>query len=202
VGVRLLDDDIWVMAMASGGGYGDPIKREPEMVRSDVAEGKVAPELAARIYGVMFKEGAVDEAATRAARQAIRERRLALASKPSGQDGAINQANGAPAIQRFAIGEELRIVSIGERRFIACADCGHLLCEAAYNYKLSAARIDGSLHEIDSRLFPDPAVELDDAIVYRQYLCPNCGVLFDNELSKAEDPPLWDVQVDSSEHDR
>ncbi len=93
------------------------------------------------------------------------------------------------------MGEELKLVSIGEASFIACADCGHLLCGAGSNYKLSAARIDGSLHEIDPDLFPEPATELDDPIAYRQYLCPNCGVLFDNELAKAEDPPVWDVQL-------
>ena len=100
------------------------------------------------------------------------------------------------AVERFRVGEELKLVSIGETSFIACADCGHLLCDAASNYKLSAARIDGSLHEIDPELFPDPATELDDKITYRQYLYPRCGVLFDNELAKSEDPPLWDVQLE------
>jgi acetone carboxylase gamma subunit len=94
------------------------------------------------------------------------------------------------------VGEELKLVSVGEANFIACADCGSLLCGAASNYKLSAARIDGSLHEIDPDLFPEPETELDDRIAYRQYLCPNCGVLFDNELAKAEDPPVWDVQLE------
>ncbi len=98
-------------------------------------------------------------------------------------------------MERFAVGEELKLVSSGEASFIACADCGHLLCSAESNYKLSAARIDGSLHEIDPDLFPEPETELDDRIAYRQYLCPNCGVLFDNELAKAEDPPVWDVQL-------
>ena len=36
--------------------------------------------------------------------------------------------------------------------------------------------------EIDPVLFPDPANEFDVPIVYRQYLCPNCGVLLENEL--------------------
>ncbi len=48
VGVRLLGDDIWVMAMASGGGYGDPIKRDPELVRADVAAGAVAADAAGK----------------------------------------------------------------------------------------------------------------------------------------------------------
>ncbi len=34
-----------------GGGYGEPAKRDPEMVREDVAEGYVSAEAATRLYG-------------------------------------------------------------------------------------------------------------------------------------------------------
>jgi N-methylhydantoinase B len=195
VGVRLLSDDVWAMAAYSGGGYGDPIKRDPELVRSDVAQDKVTLELARRIYGVVIRDGAVDEAATAAARRAIRHERLARAVKPPSANGAGAPLNGGPVIERFAIAEELKLVSIGGSDFIVCADCGHRLCAAGCNYKESAGRIDGALREIDPQLFPDPATELDDEIVYRQYLCPACGVLLDNEMARAEDPPLWDVQI-------
>ena len=196
VGVRLLGNDIWVMAMASGGGYGDPLKRDPELVRADVVEGKVAPETAARIYDVVLKDGEIDEGATRQTRGTMRKERLTRAVMPTRAGESAPSPNGSPALERFKVGEELKLVSIGEASFIACADCGHLLCDGASNYKLSAARIDGSLHEIDPALFPDPATELDDKITYRQYLCPRCGILFDNELAKSEDPPLWDVQLE------
>ena len=73
-------------------------------------------------------------------------------------------------------------MAIGSDRYIACKDCGHFICTVDANYKLGAARIDGSLTEIDPELFPDPAIEFDMPIVYRQYLCPNCGVLLENEL--------------------
>ena len=196
VGVRLLGDDLWVMAMASGGGYGDPIKRDPEMVRADVGEDQVTPQAANAIYGVILKDGAVDHGATAQTRDAIRKQRLARAAMPARRNGSAPAVNGAPVVEVIKIGEELKLVSIGAARYIACADCGHLLCESATNYKLSAARIDGSLHEIDPHLFPDFATELDDQMTYRQYLCPACGILFDNELCKAQDPPVWDVQLD------
>ncbi|MCC6469508.1 MAG: hydantoinase B/oxoprolinase family protein [Alphaproteobacteria bacterium] len=37
---------------AGGGGYGDPRKRDPELVKADVANGKVSADAAAKIYGV------------------------------------------------------------------------------------------------------------------------------------------------------
>ena len=49
-----------------GGGYGDPLSRDPEMVRRDVARGYFTVEDAARDYGVVLagEPLAVDFAAT------------------------------------------------------------------------------------------------------------------------------------------
>jgi N-methylhydantoinase B len=38
-----------------GGGYGDPFKRDPELVRQDVIAGYVTPEAAASDYGVVVR---------------------------------------------------------------------------------------------------------------------------------------------------
>ena len=99
------------------------------------------------------------------------------------------------AIDRFPVAEALKVVTVGEQNFIACTDCSYLICDAASNYKLGSARIDGSLVEIDDKLFSDPRDELDEDIVYREYLCPNCGILFENELTKSGEEPLWDVEL-------
>jgi N-methylhydantoinase B len=66
---------------SSGGGYGDPLSREPARVLHDVLEGWESREKAARVYGVVFtgeiedETLAVDAAATDAARAAIRKAR-------------------------------------------------------------------------------------------------------------------------------
>jgi len=59
--------------MAGGGGYGDPLKREPESVRQDVASGLVSLQSARDDYGVVItasKEHEIDIAATEALRGA------------------------------------------------------------------------------------------------------------------------------------
>jgi N-methylhydantoinase B len=43
-----------------GGGWGDPLEREPELVQLDVAEGKVSREAAHENYGVVLSPGAFD----------------------------------------------------------------------------------------------------------------------------------------------
>ena len=62
-----------------GGGYGDPLTREAELVAGDVAAGLVSVARAEAIYGVVLHEGAVDAAATARLRQD-----LAAAGAPKG----------------------------------------------------------------------------------------------------------------------
>ena len=40
-----------------GGGWGDPLEREPELVLRDVVEGKVSPDAARDEYGVVLATG-------------------------------------------------------------------------------------------------------------------------------------------------
>ena len=53
---------------ASGGGYGDPSERDPEMVRRDVVMGLVSVKRAEEVYRVAIDPATltVDEAATAA----------------------------------------------------------------------------------------------------------------------------------------
>ncbi|WP_051580614.1 hydantoinase B/oxoprolinase family protein [Pseudonocardia acaciae] len=58
--------------LSGGGGYGDPLDREPERVAADVAAGLLSVEKAARAYGVVVNDaGVVDVEATRAAREEL-----------------------------------------------------------------------------------------------------------------------------------
>ena len=52
----LRTDDVLYMRMASGGGYGDPLDRDPEAVLRDVINGIVSPEAAQEIYGVALEQ--------------------------------------------------------------------------------------------------------------------------------------------------
>ena len=48
-------NDVLYMRMSSGGGYGDPLEREPERVLNDVEDGIVSREEAREIYGVVIE---------------------------------------------------------------------------------------------------------------------------------------------------
>lgn len=59
---------------AGGGGFGDPFERDPAAVLRDVTAGFVSVEAAARDYGVVVANGAVDESASADARAQRPER--------------------------------------------------------------------------------------------------------------------------------
>ena len=64
------------MRMSSGGGYGDPLDREPERVVTDIENGIVSPQEAREIYGVVVAREALDAAATGELRASLRRERL------------------------------------------------------------------------------------------------------------------------------
>jgi N-methylhydantoinase B len=63
--------------LAGGGGWGDPLERDPAKVLKDVRNGLLSPEKARADYGVVFDTArlAVDEAASARLREEIRRRR-------------------------------------------------------------------------------------------------------------------------------
>jgi len=78
-GHLLTDGDRVVLRSAGGGGYGDPLHRDPESVADDLRLGYISKKVAAQIYGLaMTANGTVDAAATQAARTKVRNARHLL----------------------------------------------------------------------------------------------------------------------------
>jgi N-methylhydantoinase B len=71
-------NDVLYMRMSSGGGYGDPLEREPERVLNDVEAGIVSREEAQEIYGVVIDGGTpvLEMAATQKLRIELKRERV------------------------------------------------------------------------------------------------------------------------------
>jgi N-methylhydantoinase B len=74
------------------GGYGDPLERDPALVREDVREGYVSAVWADALYGVVVRDGEVDAAATRERRKALSAARAHLEVVAGPPDAAPNEA--------------------------------------------------------------------------------------------------------------
>ena len=76
------EDDVYYMPWQGGGGYGDPLQRDPTLVEADLRAGKVTAGAATDVYGVITSpgSGAVDAVATDERRRGLRAERLAAAT--------------------------------------------------------------------------------------------------------------------------
>ena len=61
-----------LVQVPGGGGYGDPLQRDPSRVLDDVLDGFVSPQSAREQYGVVIDGAEVDAAATAALRIQLR----------------------------------------------------------------------------------------------------------------------------------
>ena len=73
--IHITSGDRIRVSTPGGGGYGDPLDRDPELVSHDVSRGYYSVEEAADLYGVVIAADEVDARATSALRS---ERRNAV----------------------------------------------------------------------------------------------------------------------------
>lgn len=65
--------DTLQVTTAGGGGFGNPLERDPALVAGDVVEGLLTESAAARLYGVVLSGAGIDDEKTRALRARMRE---------------------------------------------------------------------------------------------------------------------------------
>lgn len=86
-------------------------------------------------------------------------------------------------------------LEITEEGRYRCRKCGHDLGSADANFKEGAVcKVRPIQHA--NPLIVDPKTFIDDEVVFRQYFCPGCATLLENEVILAESEPVWDKQVD------
>jgi N-methylhydantoinase B len=74
----LMGEDALYVRWNGGGGFGDPLERDPESVLKDVVELLVSAEAARKVYGVVLLEtDALDRGATEAMRRKMKTERMA-----------------------------------------------------------------------------------------------------------------------------
>jgi N-methylhydantoinase B len=94
-GHPLEEGSIVMLRSAGGGGYGDPLERDPDRVAHDLREGFISAAAARQLYGlVLDAAGAVDAAATASLRERLRGARVRLVTVIDGavfEPGAVSR---------------------------------------------------------------------------------------------------------------
>lgn len=79
-------------------------------------------------------------------------------------------------------------------RTIVCRNCETVLCDADENYKLHVPVERKPLAEAGPKV-NDPAEYVDDEMEFRQYYCPGCATLLENEVILADLEPIHDKEL-------
>lgn len=207
---KLGASDVFAFYPPGGGGYGDPLDRDPEAVLADVLNGAVSLAGARRYYGVAIADGAVDAAATQALRLARRRERLddrepvasgqaegsaAPGSTAVANAGAAGAGSAGQLIARRRIGEYLEVATPAdpaeedveyEGGVVRCRKCGTLLAAEGTDPRTGALRRQEPLAQAGPWIAQrfggySPNFVLDEAV------CPGCGTLLDVEERLAAD---------------
>ena len=178
--------DVYAVVWSAAGGFGDPLERDPDKVRADVIEDRCVSLSAAReIYGVVItSEGAVDSDATGKLRSARR-----VANRNT--DGSVVRLRGT-VLSRLTDSLDLRREKDGVH--IACSRCAADLGSARGNYKDRCTRRDCAITEANTNI-GDYRRYIDDRPVFRQFFCPGCGALIENEVARDSDLVLHDIEL-------
>ena len=179
----IVGDDIFYGRLCGGGGYGDPLDRDPESVLSDVLQGLVTSGPARDIYGVVIdlKNNKVDVEATRKQRLALRKERLG-GKEP--QVDARKRADIPPSGRR--LGEYLQVAGTGKQSFIQCTWCGRKICLADVQWKDKVLTRNVSVAE-------SGPLRRDSGLFFMlEFFCPSCATQLDVDVVYDDDSPLYD----------
>jgi N-methylhydantoinase B len=165
--------DVFVQFEGGGGGLGDPLKRDPQVVLKDLHDGYITQEMAEKAYGVFIdQESKLDEERTQTRRELIRRERL---------DQAI------PPKKKLVLKKKLKFVkSAGDAlhvnedsnglMYACCSNCETVLSSSEEAWEQGAARIVTKASDVLGN-FGIFLKGRDSApyINLQELICPECG---------------------------
>ena len=185
-GMTMSTGQVELVVSQGGGGYGDPLEREPDLVVADVAEGLVSPEAARLVYGVVMEAAPgyprLDQGATATRREAIRADRLGgRTPRPPPRSPAGASARPSPSCPPA-------VPARGDARHAAAADSSSARPPRTSTTTCSCARPP-------PRPVPPSACTTTAAGVRDPgLLCPSCGRQVDVQVGRADEPVLRAIE--------
>jgi N-methylhydantoinase B len=177
----LAPGDVFYMHWQGGGGYGDPLLREPDAVANDVREGKTTVGTAKQVYGVALAgDGSVDTDRTAGLRADMRVARHDRAVVQGEPGATLDVSRGR------RLDDNLVEVTVAGKPSVGCAHCGQHLGESHADATLTLARHSGPAAEAGAVVSSDASIYVDRKIEFRQYFCPGCSTALYSALVPAD----------------
>ncbi len=178
--IRMKRGDVFAVSWQGGGGFGDPLEREPDAVLADVRRALVSDAAASEVYGVVIGRKGVDLAATKERREAIRRARVGtLCEEPD----------------RFSTGE--RIASIGGRLFIVRDTRGlHVVSSAGFILSTGSTRWRAGAVAVPMEPPAALPIRLHEQLAMSAYCCPATGTLLSVDIHEKDSIPHDDIVLD------
>ena len=180
--------DVYAVVCSAAGGFGDPLDRDIKLVQMDIEGNAVTVEAAREIYGVIVDPDTleVNQDATYKLRADTRHHRL------KGYSGTPIRCNGEIVIH---VTENLDLRSDAGHEVYCCAKCQTEVGLLGSNYKEHCIRIDEPVTK-SNVLIGEPSRFIDDTPEFRQFSCPGCGTLIENEIAMRGEPVLMDIHIE------
>jgi N-methylhydantoinase B len=195
---RLEAGDAWVCFCNGGGGYGDPLGRDPDKAAHDVRIGLCTIEETKRLYGVVCdSDGMVDIGGTRQARADIRADRLRHGIR-LGEDWTARRIQNSAELMR--VGAALSVFRTDDGYAIGCRCCEFVFGPAAEDPRARALMVEQEI----TAFSPLNRHGLESEIVVRIYCCPACGTSFSSDVQfRCDDPrtPEMHLKLDEPQRD-
>ncbi|MBI4529166.1 MAG: hydantoinase B/oxoprolinase family protein [Deltaproteobacteria bacterium] len=164
-------DALMLLSGPGGGGWGDPLEREPRLVLKDLMDGYVSREAAAEIYGVIVDmKLRIDEKATATKRQSLRKKRIPEQKSPTADPDSVTPHED---LDVYPLGEYLRLNL--SRKVFQCSRCGYSICAIHENWK-------------EHILLREQCVSGTQRFVLRELFCPFCYVCMKVDMVRTGTP--------------
>jgi N-methylhydantoinase B len=173
--------DVFAVTWQGGGGYGDPLDRDPEAVHRDVKAAWVSKEAAKVIYGVITDGATLDAAATAKERSSVRAQRV---------DGLKNDASKLFKGKPFrSIGANLHLAR-DSRGVHVITTAGWILCTGSTRWRA------GAVSKTLDALPPEYNIRLHERLAVTLHFCPASGTLLAVDVHEKGVEPVDDIVLD------
>jgi N-methylhydantoinase B len=181
------EGDLLIGVLASGAGFGDPLRRDPHSVVRDVAEGLVTGPRARSVYGVVLAGRELDEAGTLATREQFRAERLALGRPVEGDAGGGTLTGGHVL---HPVSDSVEAVERDGERSLRCSVCNYRYGGYEHDHKRSALMRERPLTDISQHNW----LCLEE-FVLREFYCPGCATCLAADVQLRDDPIMDETKL-------